>query len=59
MFFWLMLLQPDAVAHQQRAADRTAASRPELQLKLGIKMKQSIAPSPNILPLVSGGRRYD
>lgn len=55
-----MLLQPDTVAHQQRAADRTAASRPELQLKLGIKMKQSIAPSPHILIiLVSGGRRHD
>lgn len=54
-----MLLQPDTVAHQQRAADRTAASRPELQLKLGIKMKQSIASSPNIPPLVSCGRRHD
>lgn len=57
-----MLLQADTVAHQQRAggtADRTAASRPELQLKLGIKMKQSIASSPNIPPLVSGGRRHD
>lgn len=54
-----MLLQPDTVAHQQRAAGRTAASWPELQLKLGIKMKQSIASSPNIPPLVSGGRRHD